>query len=880
MVIFAAICLAALLAPSPPVGDGVVNSDGTIDIRLNVRFPPTSSDLNDIRSQVTVASQVLWDATEGQMRFGDVQIDCGSVNEDLADLWVFAESGRAGVSFNCNGSGLGVNGRHVSLFLPSSDGTVVAHEFGHLALGLGDEYDEQSRFGACWGYGPCFDSGATAQSHCLMQQNQDSSELCTAAAHDPLTGEGTPCTTGAAPCTDNCDLFNPTTGRYETTQQERVCVDDCWTHITDNFSFLTAPTGLPAAAPPGGFVAPNFIDNCAATDTVLLVLDRSGSMKWNTANDAGEVCGNGVDDDGDGDIDESDDCTESRLAFVQAAARAWLSLAEGQGVRGGVVSFNQLATLDEPFQDVTSGNMGALTGAVDALVAGGNTAIGRALSSTNLLFSAESGTTKTAFLISDGVNTEGETPQSVVPTLQAQGIRVFAISTGTASDDSTLSEISGATGGELVDSRDTSQLVGAFVQQWANYRNEGILVPRMPFSVNARGDGQAEKPVRADDWLSGISPDGASATPSWDFQTLLEAGTTVASIVLAGDLGDMSTFGVEAALQGPAGPNPSSFDSTAPAPGLRVVRDAYFLLLQVTSPNTGTWTVSVRARTGAAPVQTGNMTIVAQNPLTDLFLDVDRRVVTSATQPVQVTATPIYFTPLVGYDTLEASVRLPDDSVTALTLAPSLTDGPAGTVAPLPFRGSYEVRALLRTGAGGLNDPGEAIFAPAPSSAVPVPALERTATESFFVTSGPFPCHSGDPADCDGDGVRNESETDDSDGDRIPDAYDTDSDNDEVPDAIEHRDPVQDPDDDGIPNPQDPDSDGDGIGDGVDPTRLGDTAPDPGAKADCPAWFVLFLVVLVLVLIGLIVRTRRPVLRWVAILLLLVVLYLLMRCLP
>src|SRR4029453_4876104 len=289
---------------------------------------------------------------------------------------------------------------------------------------------------------------------------------------------GLPCTAGAAPCTTNCQFFNPTTARYETSQETGICGGDCWTRLVTNFPFLTAPAALPVAAAPGGLVNPVFIDNCQAADTVLLVLDRSGSMSWNTESDNGEVCGNGIDDDGDGSVDEADDCTMPRLALVKAGARAWLELASGEGVKAGVVSFNQLPSQDAAFQDVNAANLPVLEGAVDALVAGGQTAIGRALTSTALLFGGQTGAVnKTAFLISDGVNTEGETPQSVVPSPQAQGIRVFTISTGGPSDDTTLGEISGSTSGSQIDSRDASALVSAFARQWARYRNSGGLIP-------------------------------------------------------------------------------------------------------------------------------------------------------------------------------------------------------------------------------------------------------------------------------------------------------------------------------------------------------------------------------------------------------------------
>src|ERR1017187_1218324 len=66
-------------------GSGVVNNNGTIDVTLNLRFAPNATDLQNVRDQVTSASQTLWHASRGQFRFGNVTITSGSVNEDLAD---------------------------------------------------------------------------------------------------------------------------------------------------------------------------------------------------------------------------------------------------------------------------------------------------------------------------------------------------------------------------------------------------------------------------------------------------------------------------------------------------------------------------------------------------------------------------------------------------------------------------------------------------------------------------------------------------------------------------------------------------------------------------------------------------------------------------
>jgi hypothetical protein len=205
--------------------------------------------------------------------------------------------------------------------------------------------------------------------------------------------------------------------------------------------------------------------------------------------------------------------------------------------------------------------------------------------------------------------------------------------------------------------------------------------------------------------------------------------------------------------------------------------------------------ITVRG-SGSAQFQTGNLSVISDNPRVDLFTSLDRHVVTNPTVPVELTATPVYDTTLRRVDVISAVVRRPDGSFVPLT------------------------RVVVVTGPNTINDPGEAIFSDAPPNTVEVPVLERTSFEYFFVIAGEHVCRSGDPKDCDGDGCFEEGEVQDGDRDSAPDAFDRDSDNDEIPDAIECRDDPRDPDGDGIPNEHDTDSDGDQINDGQDNCRL------------------------------------------------------------
>src|SRR5690349_21650304 len=120
-------------------GSGTIGTDGSIDILVNVRFPISSGEMSDMKVEFTKASQLLWDVTEGQMRLRNIRITCTSVNEDLADYWVFSGPLRSSSCFDC----LARRGGHVNQLI-SAGGRVYAHEFGHLGLGLADEYEEDS----------------------------------------------------------------------------------------------------------------------------------------------------------------------------------------------------------------------------------------------------------------------------------------------------------------------------------------------------------------------------------------------------------------------------------------------------------------------------------------------------------------------------------------------------------------------------------------------------------------------------------------------------------------------------------------------------------------------------------------------------------------
>jgi von Willebrand factor type A domain len=188
--------LVAFIASTTAIaGDGSIDpANGALNFEVNFRYPPTPADVTNMKNEINGAADRICDATDGQIRFGTVRLTGGAAAEDAADIWALAEGGRSFVSFSTDGSSLERSGSHILLYQGGISSTVIAHELGHHAFGLGDQYDEQRRFGGACGIGPGFDPGtADARNHSIMQQNNNQTEFSVAPNHDLLRGDNVLC---------------------------------------------------------------------------------------------------------------------------------------------------------------------------------------------------------------------------------------------------------------------------------------------------------------------------------------------------------------------------------------------------------------------------------------------------------------------------------------------------------------------------------------------------------------------------------------------------------------------------------------------------------------------------------------------------------------
>lgn len=384
---------------------GIGRLDGSrFNLIMSVRHNASATRLDQWRQSFQRASEMLFDATDGQHQLGTVFVCNDSSGGRNADGWLHEEDGRS------SAGGLGVLGTetiHMTLYGDERfKPFVLLHELIHYLYGPADEYSGPGGDGkecigagpptdACvmergWWEGDRFGDDATGGSLVVGAFN----ELCVASNHDP-DGD---------------------------THQENISGESCWETMADAFPGLTVPSALPAGPAPSGAATIGWVE-LAPEERFVVVVDRSGSM-------AG-----------------------SKLAEARFGADWWAQ----QTLTGellGVLSYATTVSspVDHPLQPVTAqADRDAASAAVGAMSAGGSTAMGDAMRAAlqQFLDQGQRAATQVVVLLTDGLTNVGEAPAAVLPDLVANGVRVYPIGIGADIDTSLLEDIADATGGSL-----------------------------------------------------------------------------------------------------------------------------------------------------------------------------------------------------------------------------------------------------------------------------------------------------------------------------------------------------------------------------------------------------------------------------------------------
>ncbi|MDX2048183.1 MAG: VWA domain-containing protein [Chitinophagaceae bacterium] len=739
-------------------GTGRIDPDGTMHFSVNFRYVPTAADITRVQNALRDANIIICDATDRQARFGNIRITAGSAGEDEADIWIYAEDGRSAVTFFFNGSGFGNLGSHITLFQGGITGGVIAHELGHLAFGLGDEYDEQCRWGGPCGIGRCIEAGGALADE-LMQQIGNSGELCTAGTHDLILGNNIlcpPATCGTVACTaaDCMARWNSTTNRYENSQQTLIHPGlSCWETLDENYpAIFTPPAGLPTNAQPVNCGTPTFIVEVTGSDQVMLFIDRSGSMSAK--------------------LNPSDAASSTRLDFAKAAARVFIDLRAGGGAQVGLVSFEETPTLDRRLIDLAAADATSFKTTVDGLAAGGQTGIGTALTASIFEFqaAAAAGRTRTAFLLSDGQNNRGVDPNTAADQLKNMGVRIFTIPVGDAADRTLLADIASTSGGVMLDADKGDELPSIYFKLFALSKGESLVLDARPLAV--RGNKRPGTELA-------IIPGDTTGLPGIDsISFMVERLGQKLNLILSARNTNVSTWRPAFRLVSPLG------DVYTAANTDIIKTDPFYILINLLNPAQGQWKLYVTSANGFDQYMFASAHV--ENPNPDLFVHAKPFITTTAS-PVTIAVNTSYKIDVDSGMIYTGHVKRPDGTLIPLSFIQNEhTRSVSSAFNSYNNSGIYEVYVKVQVADGSRPIRGESIFPGPDVMPVTIATYERETKAYFMVRGLPPYCDSRDN-DCDDDGILNGDDGYfDSDGDGLPGYLDDDSDNDDIPDS---RDP-------------------------------------------------------------------------------------------
>ncbi|HEV2805023.1 MAG TPA: VWA domain-containing protein [Chthoniobacterales bacterium] len=782
------LCVIAALLRAPAQLDGgsgrYDSGTKTFNLIVSLSWEATPTQLTDVQNRLTQASQLLYDVTDGAMRFGKITIFDGGVGKEFADLDITLGAGTANAP-----SGPGIFGVSFHLFTdddiypqpgdPEADTwQTVVHEFCHYALNVKDEYSSSGGAAEC--------VATTPSTACIMDNYkaaayQDASELCWSGNHDP-----------------DGDTF-----------QETIHHQSCWTRFHELYSTVAAPVAGPVEAAPAGFVSPIFEYFDDPRARVVLVLDTSGSM-----NEPGGVSP-----------------AVSRIADLQNFASQFIDVMGLGDVELGIVTYASTATpVQSPTLLAAAADVTASKGNLPSTATGQTSVGGGMIAARDMLIASPAPGPLIMILMTDGFHNypPGDPsfePLAVVPSLVAHDIRVHTIGLGDSTNEDLLRQIADQSGSMFWKANNSFQLEPIFSSLASVVRGGSVLdsaqqhvLPPGEIHLSA---GWTKDPKPSQDLTA---PAASARQPTFRPKETLrpiwvEKGNKQAAFNL-GWSSEQTTL--ELALKSPSGQViTAAAVSSGSVPGVRMAAGGRYFSYVVSAAEEGWWGVAV------VPRNNPSGTTYAMQPT---VLNHEVRAYAAA-QLKTVSGSPAISltgmsSDVMGLTGVAVSAVLTDPAGGSHFIA-MFDDGNPMHADDRPDDGVYSAKVdnLAASGNGVYHF--EVSFDADPATAKVVPGEEpspkvdnrtiysvRKFHRSFpvDVTVTSFP---GNPGDKDGDGIPDSVEgSSDADGDGIPNDRDLDSDGDDHPDRAEG---TKDLDCDGVPNFLDTDSDGDGIPDAEDP---------------------------------------------------------------
>lgn len=434
---------------SPGVaGTGRLNSTTKMfDVSVSVRANFSQAQLDTLKGLMQKASDLLGDATDNQHRLGKVYVCNNSRGGKNADVW--RVTGTAGPRSSANIRGLGMAGLRVYLEddiansnANADGGHVIAHEFGHYAYGIYDEYCKNCTSAAST-VGECLATAGTAS---LMENFwlRPISEFCVSTNHDPDKD------------TDQSALNTKADGTPES----------AWETAKRVFPDLTVPATPTDDAPASAAIDWQVLK---PETRLVLVIDRSGSM-------AGD-----------------------RIMNAIVGGQLFVDLLRDDD-KVGVVDFDDMVTVDLPLTTADAAGKAAAKGAIGALTDRGATAIWDGLAAGVALMNAtaDPACQMIIILLTDGDdNSSSITFAAAAQAAKDAGIQVHTIALGSGADTSGMIATASATSGKFFQVNSPGMLAAVFATLQAESSTDGGVITKALAPI-MQGESQAvAAPVEA-----------------------------------------------------------------------------------------------------------------------------------------------------------------------------------------------------------------------------------------------------------------------------------------------------------------------------------------------------------------------------------------------
>ncbi len=445
----------------------VIDGTTVFDLKISVSGnPSTQAQRLQYERVIESFADGVYESTNGAHKIGTVEMFTRGRFQEQADI-VWRQKGHPTADLNGYGHEIGgeivraasgqifmydifENGRNIGsgafedvslLDNPEGAGYLLAHEWAHYAYGLYEEYELEKRF--------------LSTLVTRFEGLDDRSIL-----QHPFGAEGWEADENLLHflnfSTDVHYTEPKSVGTWQNEEHRASGWETLARAINDDprdIFYLLRPqrirwADLPGRAPAHGSYAPFELPGTARSEltilwpsdelAVFIVIDRSGSMRGSPLNNA------------------------------KIAAQFLVDSAELNTISLGVASFSDTVTVNQSLTRLTNDTVrDQIKQAINDIEAGGETAIGDAASRalSELLTDTEEEDNRVVFLLSDGENTSGAEPLSIIPAYQDASTPLYTFAYGDEADVETLREMALETGGRFFFSpTSASDITAAFAE--------------------------------------------------------------------------------------------------------------------------------------------------------------------------------------------------------------------------------------------------------------------------------------------------------------------------------------------------------------------------------------------------------------------------------